>query len=322
MSITRRIVLAGAFALAALPSAAAEGPKVVASFSILGDMVKNVGGDRIALTTLVGADGDAHVYTPTPEDAKALAGADVVFVNGLAFEGWMDRLVKASGTKAPIVAAASGIAPREGEESHDRSGADHHDHGHKHGKADAHEHEHGHDHGAFDPHAWQSVTNAQKYVAAIREGLVAADPAGAEIYKANAERYLGELSALDAEVKAAVAAIPQARRKVITSHDAFGYFAASYGLQFIAPQGVSTEAEASARDVAQLIRQIRQEGVKAVFVENVTDARLIEQIARETGAVAGGTLYSDALSPAGGPAGTYIDMIRHNIKTLSAALSS
>ncbi|GGE53285.1 metal ABC transporter substrate-binding protein [Agaricicola taiwanensis] len=311
----RRTVLAAGFALGvALSAQAAEGPKVVATFSILGDLVKNVGGDRIELTTLVGANGDAHVYAPSPADAKALSEAKVVFTNGLKFEGWIDRLVKASGTKAKVVEAAKAVTPRPSDE--EEHGHDHH--GHDHG----HDHEHEHEHEGLDPHAWQSVANARLYVTAIRDGLIAADAEGRATYEANASAYLARLDALDAEIKAAIAKIPEADRRIITSHDAFGYFAEAYHVEFIAPQGISTEAEASARDVAALVRQIRAEKAKAVFVENISDARLIEQISRETGVSVGGTLYSDALSDADGPAGTYIDMIRHNIKALSTALSS
>lgn len=291
--------LAVAVPLFAGPAAAQEKLPVVATFSILGDMVANVGGDRIALKTLVGPDGDAHVYNPTPSDARAVAEARLVFVNGLAFEGWIDRLVKASGTKATLVTATKGVKPREMEDGHG----------------------HGHDHGAKDPHAWQSVSNAKLYVAAIRDGLIAADPAGKAAYEANAAAYVAKLEALDAEVKAAIAKVPAGDRKVLTSHDAFGYFAEAYGIAFIAPQGISTEAEATARDVAKLVRQIKREKVKAVFVENVTDARLLQSIAKETGVKLGGAIYSDALSGANGPAATYIDMVRHNVGLLTAAMA-
>ncbi len=305
--INRRNVIAFAlvtmlpgFALAqgAVPAAPV---KVVATFSILGDLVREVGGERVAVTTLVGPDGDAHVYSPSPADAKALAEAKLVVVNGLRFEGWIDRLVKASGTKAAVAVAARGVKPIAAE--------------------DDHAHGHGHSHGAADPHAWQDIANAKAYVANIAAALSAADPAGAGIYEANARAYAARLEALEAEVKSAIAAIPAARRKVITSHDAFGYFARAYGIAFVAPQGVSTEAEASARDVAAIIRQIRRDKVPAVFLENVTDPRLVERIARETGARMGGRLFSDALSPPDGPAGTYIAMMRHNIRTLTAALA-
>jgi zinc/manganese transport system substrate-binding protein len=297
--------LAAAFAVhgfATLPAQAAERLKAVASFSIVADFVKNVGGARVELVTLVGPDGDAHVYSPTPADARRVAEAKVVVMNGLNFEGWMSRLVKASGTKAVTVEAAKGVATiRTGER--DR-------------------HAQGHAHAGVDPHAWQSVANAKVYVANIRDALAKADPAGKDTYEANARDYLARLDALEGEVKAAIARIPADRRKIIMGHEAFGYFEAAYGLDFIAPQGMSTEAEASARDVARIIQQIRREKIAAVFLENVSDPRLIERIAKETGAKIGDRLYSDALSGEGGPAATYIDMMRHNIRAFSAALSS
>lgn len=337
--LTRRLYLAGALALGvatplAAPAMAQDAaPKipVVASFSILGDFVSEVGGDRVAVTTLVGPNGDAHVFQPAPGDAKKVAAAKLVFVNGLGFEGWIDRLVKASGTKAEIVVATRDITPREmadgDEDEHGHADAHDHDKDHDHDKhADdkghEHEHAHGHDHGGIDPHAWQSVPNAEIYVANIRDALIAADPAGKATYEANANAYTAKLQALDAEVKAAVAAIPADKRRIITSHDAFGYFGAAYGIEFVAPQGVSTEAEASAKDVARIIRQIKAEKIPAVFVENISDPRLVKRIASETGAKIGGELFSDALSDDKGPASTYIDMMNNNIRELSAALSS
>jgi zinc/manganese transport system substrate-binding protein len=173
-----------------------------------------------------------------------------------------------------------------------------------------------------DPHAWQSLANGKLYIANIRNGLIAVDPDGKAIYEANAAKYLDEIGAEDEAVKAALAKLPEDRRKIITSHDAFGYFGVAYGLKVIAPEGVSTEAEASAKDVAKIIRQIRAEHIPAVFMENITDHRLLDQIARETGAKIGGTLYTDALSPPDGPAPTYLDMFRNNVGVLTAALSS
>jgi zinc/manganese transport system substrate-binding protein len=301
--LTRRRAIA-ATALAALfiaaPARAQDRLKIIASFSILGDLVKNVGGDRVEVATLVGPNGNAHVYAPSPGDAKKVADAKLVFVNGLGFEGWLERLVKASGTKAPIVIATKGIKPIE------RAG----------------EHDHDHDHGRADPHAWQSVANAKIYVANIRDALIAADPAGKDAYLANAAAYLAKLDALEREVREVIAKIPADRRRVITSHNAFGYFQNAYGVNFIAPQGVSTEAEASAKDVAAIIAQIKKQKAAAVFLENVTDPRLVEQIARETGAKVGGTLYSDALTDDKGDATTYIDLIRHNLRQLASALVS
>ena len=263
---------------------------VVASFSILGDFVRNVGGDRVSVTTLVGPDGDVHVYTPAPADAKKIADAKLLIINGLGLEGWLPRLLQASGSKAPIISATKGIAPL-------KSGSD------------------------ADPHAWQSVANAKIYVSDISEALVAADPADAGVFRANAQAYLAKLDALDREVRDAVAQIPQRRRKVISTHDAFGYFAAAYGIEFVAPLGVSTEAEASARDIAGIITQIKASKIPAVFLENISDPRLIRRISAETGARVGGTLYSDSLTGEKGEAPTYIDMVRHNIKALTSALA-
>jgi len=278
---------------------AADKLKAVASFSILGDMVRHVGGDRVDVATLVGPDGDAHVFSPTPADAKTLAGAQLFFVNGLGFEGWMERLEKSSGFKGTVVVASTGVKPRSMVEE-----------------------EGGEPETITDPHAWQDLANGELYIANIRDGLIAADPEGKAVYEANAAKYLDAIAEEDTVVRAALAALPEARRKIITSHDAFGYFGAAYGLEIIAPEGVSTESEASAQDVAKIIRQIKDGKIPAVFLENVTDHRLLDQIARETGAKIGGTLYSDALSGADGPAPTYLDMFRHNAGALTAALSS
>ena len=264
---------------------------MVASFSILGDFVKNVGGDRVDVTTLVGPNGDVHVYAPAPSDAKKNADAKILVVNGLGLEGWLPRLVQSAGSKATIVTASDGIAPLS-------LGS------------------------AADPHAWQSVPNVKIYVGNIRDALIAADAADAATFRANAARYVSELDALDAEVRSAIAKIPPERRKVITTHNAFGYFAAAYGIAFLAPVGVSTETEPSARDIALLIRQIKADKIPAVFLENLSDDRLIGRIAAETGAKAGGTLYSDSLTDEKGPAPTYIDLIRHNIKALTSALGN
>jgi zinc/manganese transport system substrate-binding protein len=276
---------------AGYPARAQERLNVVASFSILGDLARNVGGDRISVTTLVGPDGDVHVYTPAPADAKKIADAKLVLINGLGLEGWLPRLVQSSGSKAAIVAATSGIAPR-------KLGSD------------------------ADPHAWQSVVNAKLYVANIRDALGTADPANAGVYRANADLYLAKLDGLDREVREAVAQIPQARRKVISTHKAFGYFADAYGIEFIAPLGVSTESEASARDIAGIITQVGSGKIPAVFLENISDPRLIRRISAETGARIGGTLYSDSLTGEKGDAPTYIDMVRHNIKALTSALAN
>ncbi|MBM6594894.1 metal ABC transporter substrate-binding protein [Microvirga pudoricolor] len=301
-------LLAGALALAgtALP-ALAQAPeklKVVATFSILGDIVKNVGGDRIEVKTLVGPNGDAHVYSPTPADAKSLTEAKVVFTNGLKFEGWIARLIRSSGTKAPVVEAAGGVKALDGDDDHGQG------------------HDHAHDHGALDPHAWQNVANARIYALNVRDALIRADEAGKAAYEANAAAYVAQLDALDADIKALVSRIPADKRRIITSHDAFRYFEAAYGIDFVSPQGVSTESEASAKDVATIIRQIKKDRISAIFVENISDPRLMERVAKETGARIGEPVFSDALSDASGPAGTYIDLMRHNIKAFSTALSS
>jgi zinc/manganese transport system substrate-binding protein len=296
---TRRNFLISLSALGLVPPSLAKAEvaqawPLVASFSVLADFCRNVGGDRIAVASLVGPNGDAHVFQPSPADGKKLAAAKLVVVNGLGLEGWIDRLIKASGSKAPVVTATQGITPLQMVEDGRRT---------------------------LDPHAWQSVANAKIYVANIAAGLAAADPSGAATYDANARAYRDELDALEADVKKAVASIPAEKRRIITTHDAFGYFGAAYGFEFIAPQGVSTEAEPSARDVAKIIRQIKAQKIPAVFLENVTDPRMIEQIAKESGALVGGALYSDALSEPNGPAATYLDMVRHNVKQLAAALA-
>jgi zinc/manganese transport system substrate-binding protein len=275
----------------AVAARAQDRVNVVTSFSILGDFVKNVGGERVSVTTLVGPDGDVHVYTPAPADAKKIADAKLLVINGLGLEGWLPRLLQSSGSKAPITIATKTIAPL-------KLGSD------------------------ADPHAWQSVANAKKYVVNIRDALGAADPADAETFRANTARYLAELDALDREVREAIGKIPESRRKVISTHDAFGYFASAYGIKFIAPLGVSTESEASARDIAGIITQIKTAKIPAVFLENISDPRLIRQIATETGARIGGTLYSDSLTGEKGDAPTYIDMVRHNIRALTSALAN
>ena len=291
MAGSRVLLLALVMSLGAAPACAQGRLKVVASFSILGDFVKNVGGDRVEVTTLVGPDGDVHVYTPTPADARKIADARLLVVNGIGLEGWLPRLLQAAGGKASIVMATAGIAPL-------KAGSD------------------------ADPHAWQSVANAEKYVANIRDALIAADPADADVFRQNANSYLARLGALDAEVERAVGQIPQGRRKVISTHNAFGYFAARYGIEFIAPLGVSTETEPSARDIAKIIGQVGAAHIPAVFLERIGDPRLIRRISEETGAKVGGTLYSDSLTDEKGDAPTYIDMVRHNIRTLTSALAN
>ena len=296
---------------------AAEKLKTMASFSILADMVKNVGGERVDVSELVGSDGDTHEFNPTPADAKKLARADVFFVNGLGFEGWMERLESSSGFKGATVVATTGVKARKMDEDDDAHHEDADDDDH-----DEHADARHHDHGDMDPHAWQDLANGEIYVANIRDGLIAADPDGKAVYERNAEKYIAAVKKEDAAVKAALASLPQSHRRIITSHDAFGYFGDAYGLEIVAPEGISTASEPSAKDVAKIIRQIREDQIPAVFLENITNAKMLEQIAKESGAKIGGTLYSDALSGKDGPAPTYIDMFKHNVGTLTSALSS
>ena len=313
-AISRRASLLSVMglAIAALsPALQAQTPapiKAVASFSILGDMVQRVGGDRVAVEVLVGPGGDAHVFQPKPSQARLIGQAQIVFSNGLGFEGWMSRLLNTASYKGRHVVVSEGIKPIEAEEAH---GHDHKSHSKK---------SHGHDHGEIDPHAWQSVPNGIAFVGNIAKGLCAADAAGCDSYQRNAVAYAAELKALDTDIRALWSVIPAAQRKVITSHDAFGYYAKEYGVTFLAPQGVSTESEASARGVAQLVRQIKKENIKALFVENISDPRLIAQIGRETGVKPAGALFSDALSDSKGPAATYLTMMRANTTALTQAV--
>lgn len=267
--------------------------KIVASFSILGDLAHEIGGDKIAVTTLVGPNGDAHVYEPKPADAVAMSKANIVLINGLGFEGFIERLAKTSATKAQIVTASTGVKPIMGE---------------------------GEDAGKNDPHAFQSIPNVRLYVKNITDALCVADAADCDSFKANAAAYDAKLVTLDADVRAAVATIPEAKRTIITSHDAFGYFAHEYGLTFLAPEGISTDSEASAAGIATLVDQIKSSKASALFVENMSDPRLIKQISDETGIAIGGSLYADALSAADEPASTYIEMMKSNIAVIKAAI--
>jgi zinc/manganese transport system substrate-binding protein len=275
-------------------TAHAEKLKVVASFSILGDMVHEVAGENIVLKTLVGANGDAHVYEATPTDAKALATADLVIINGLGFEGWLPRLVESSGYKGPVIIATKSISPL------GFSG----------------------DGLTQDPHAWQSLSKGKIYVANIRDALVKSDPAHAADYIANSKKYMKQIDDLDRWVKEEIASVPAGKRKVITSHDAFQYFARDYDVEFIAPMGISTESEASAGDIARLIDQMRGQKIRTLFMENISDPRLIRQLQSDGGAVIGGTLYSDALSAPNGPAATYLQLFRSNVTALVKAMTA
>ena len=289
-----------ALAFFAVSGARAAGLEVIASFSILGDLAHQIGGERVSVHTLIGPGQNAHAYEPRPSDARRIKSAGLVILNGLGFDDWLPRLARASGYQGALLVASDGIRPLA-----------------MHGEHDGHAH---HEH--TDPHAWQDVANVRVYAANIAAALIAADPAGADTYRANAARYHAALDALDADIRAAIARLPQERRRVVSSHDAFGYFARAYGLIFLAPVGAAGYSKPGARDVARLIEQLRNEKAPAVFIETIIDPRLIERIRAESGAAIGGTLYSDALSPAEGPASTYLAMMRHNLDTLMKALTA
>lgn len=283
-----------ALAVAASFGASAQSPlPVTTSFSILGDLVQVVGGDRVAVTALVGPNEDAHVFEPKPADAKAILQSKLVVTNGLGFEPWIGKLVKSAGYKGASVIASTGVQPRKMEDD---------------------------GHVITDPHAWQNPANVIFYVNNIRKALEQLDPAGAATYQANTAAYVAQLQTLDAWAVTQFAAVPADKRKVITSHDAFGYFAAHYQLKFLAPQGVSTDGEASAKQVASLIRQIQREKIKAVFLENMANPKLLEQLSKEANVVPGDTLYADALSAPSEPGASYLKMARHNITALVAGL--
>ena len=315
--------LVGVSALLALPAAMAnERVQVVTSFSILADMVENVGGEHVEVTPLVAADGDAHVYSPSPGDARSLANADLVVFNGLLFEGWMERLISASDYNGPMVTATDGIEPLSfaAHEEHGHDDHDEHDHGHDDHDHKEHADEHaGHDHGNQDPHAWQDMHQAEVYIANIRDGLIAADADNADAYRANAEQYLQEMAEVDDEIRALIDEIP-ASTSVITCHDSFGYFSSAYGVTFLSPVGLSTEADPSGASMAALVDVIEQENVQALFHENMTNQSIITQLAEETGLPIAGTLYADALA-AEGEASTYLGMMRHNAQVLHDALA-
>ena len=276
------------------PAFAADKLPVMASFSILGDLVQVVGGDRVAVTTLVGPDEDAHVFEPKPADAKNLLQTKLLVTNGLGFETWAQKLVKSAGYKGQTVTASQGIKSRTMLDEKGKS--------------------------ETDPHAWQDPRNIVVYVRNIAAALSKLDPAGASTFQANSEAYVKELEALDTESKTAFATVPADKRKVITSHDAFGYFGAHYGIRFLAPQGMSTDSEPSAKEVAKLIKQIQKEKIKAVFVENMSNPKLLAQLSKDAGVTVGPALYVDALSKAGGPADSFLKLMRHNAAQLAAGM--
>lgn len=288
--------------------------KVVATFSILADMVKQVGGDEVSVVSLVGPDADAHVFNPSPTDAKALAQADVVVMNGLGFEGWIERLIKSSGFKGQLVVASKGIKPLELEaEPHDQAKE-------KQAAQSKHTHDHHHDHEGQDPHAWQNLRNGMIYAKNIQQALVKARPQSQAVIDAQAKTYIDQMSELDQQAKAKLRQIPPDDRRILSSHDAFEYFAQAYGVKFFGLQGWTTDREASAADMAKLVREIRRDKVRALFVENMSDPRLLQRVAEEAGVKIGGKLYSDSLSPPGSAADTYLKMFSYNVNQIWMAL--
>jgi zinc/manganese transport system substrate-binding protein len=288
---------------AATPVMASEPLPVVASFSILADMVKQVGGPHVEVSSLVGPNSDAHVFDPTPADAKRLAAAKLVVVNGLGFEGWLNRLVKSSGYKGPVLTASKGVKTIPMAKS---------DHGHG----------HSHSHAAPDPHAWQSLLNARQYVENIRVALSAAMPAHSADFQSRATDYLKQIDALEKSTQARIAAVPMEHRRVITSHDAFGYFARQYKVTFYPLQGLSTASEPSAADVVRIVNEIKKNKVTAIFAENISDPRVLERVAKDSGAKIGGTLYADALSAPGTQADTYLKMFELNVSTILSGIAA
>jgi zinc/manganese transport system substrate-binding protein len=296
--VFRKLLLAGIASAALLSGAsfAADKLPVIASFSILGDLVRVVGGDRVSVTTLVGPDEDAHVFEPRPADVKAIAQTRLLVTNGLGFEPWAQKIVKSAGYQGQSVVASQGVKPRQLPA------------------------EKGHQHAETDPHAWQDPGNVVLYVRNIAAALAKVDPAGASVYQAHSDAYVKELQTLDAWAKSQFAALPPPKRQVITSHDAFGYFGAHYQIKFLAPQGMSTEMEPSAKDVARLIQQIQREKIKAVFIENMSAPKLLAQLSKDAGVTVGPTLFVDALSTPQGPAGSYLQLMRHNVTQLAAGM--
>jgi zinc/manganese transport system substrate-binding protein len=301
LQIKARLFIAIVLFGGAAPASASEPLPVVATFSILADMVKQVGGPHVIVTSLVGPNSDAHIFDPTPADAKRLAAAKLVVVNGLGFEGWMSRLIKSSGYKGPVLTASKGVKTIPMAKSD-------HDHGHN------------HSHAVPDPHAWQSLLNARQYVENIKVALSAAMPAQTADFQARAADYLKQIDALEKSTQARIEAVPMERRRVITSHDAFGYFARAYKVSFYPLQGLSTGSEPSAADVVRIINEIKKNKVTAIFAENISDPRVLERVAKDTGVKIGGTLFADALSAPGTAADTYLKMFEHNVSTIISGM--
>lgn len=288
--------------LLALTGAHAAGEvKAVATFSILGDLVQEIAGDRVQLKVLVGPGGDGHVFQPSPTHARDVSQAAILFSNGLGFEPWVKRLLEASKFQGTHVIASNGVQPLKS--AHE-----------------GHSHHHGHDHGDVDPHAWQRVSNVKLYAKNITNALCTLDAVGCAQYRKNELSYQAQLDRLDSTIRASWATVPPEQRKIITSHDAFAYYAKEYQVNFRAAQGINTAAEATPKGIAQLVRQIQKENIKALFVESISDPRLIEQIGRETGVNPAGELFSDSLSAKGGPATSYIKLMDYNTGSLVKAV--
>lgn len=292
----RRTLLAAPALLLTAPALAQPRPAAVASFSILGDLLREVAGERMEIRVIAGPDVDAHHFQPRPSHAEAVRGARLVVRNGAGFDNWFNRLIASTGFSGVNVLATEGLALRRAAPTP------------------------GHNHGSQDPHAWQDARLAIGYLRNIERGLIRADAAGEAEYRARTTAAVARLEALDAWVRSEIARVPEARRIVITSHDAFAYFGAAYGVRFLAPQGVALQSEPSAQQVANLIRQIRAQNITAVFMENMSNPATLRRLAEEAGVAIQGRLYADALSAPDGPAATYEAMMRHNVTLMVAAM--
>ncbi len=298
----KRLLALFIFLISAIPNSFAAQPvRVVATFSILGDIVQQVGGARVQVTTLVGAGGDAHSYQPSAQDAKALANAQIIVSNGLGFEPWIQKLISTSGTKAINLEASRGVVVRHLEEVETS-------------------HAHAHDKALPDPHAWNDVTNGIQYVANIRDALIKADPEGKAEYQTRAATYTVQLESINVDAKAKFATLPTSRKTIVMSHDSMGYFAAAYGLKVYTAQGLSTDSEPTAQDMAKLISIIKRQKISAVFLDSVTNPKILEQIAQESGAKIGGKLHTDALTDQNGVADTYLQLFNSNVATVLQVL--
>jgi zinc/manganese transport system substrate-binding protein len=287
---------------ASTPGLAGDRIKVAATFSVIGDMVANVAGDRVELATLVGPDGDTELYQPTLADGKVVAEARILFMNGLNddFEPWLEPLLRQAQFTGTKVVVSRGAKTLTADEEHSVTGR----------PLPA----------AIDQHAWLDLKNGVIYVRNIADALSAVDVPNAADYRKRAAAYIKELQALDAWARGEMASVPAAKRRMITSHDSLGYLGHAFGITLISIYGWTNRSEPSAAELARLTEQIRQERVHALFLDSITDPRAMQRIAQETGATIGGTLYGDALSKPGGEADSYVKMLRHDISTLKEGL--